>query len=293
MRVAAILGPNAGERDLRPFQAPGVELAPAADLAEDSAFDAALVFGGDGSLHRQLGAAVDSQVPILCVPTGSGNDFARALGLRTLQNALAAWEKFHSGAENVRAIDVGEITAKDTPNSLYCCVAGAGLDSEVNRRANRLPPWLRGHGGYVLSLAPALAAFQPPEISVELFDTDGPGRIAGPATLVAFANAPSYGHGMRIAPRAQLDDGKLDVCFVRRTPKLRLLRLFPRVFSGAHLDLPEVRYAQCSGLKISSDPPLDIFGDGEFIARTPAEIRIRPRALRTIVCEATCDTAFQ
>ena len=81
--------------------------------------------------------------------------------------------------------------------------------------------------------------------------------------LLAFANAPSYGHGMRIAPRAQLDDGKLDVCFVRQTPKLRLLRLFPIVFSGGHLRRAEVTYAQCSGLKIESDPPHDIFGDGE------------------------------
>jgi diacylglycerol kinase (ATP) len=315
MRVAAILGPQAGERDLQPFQSPGVELAPVAGLVTNSPFDAALIFGGDGSVHRQLAAAIESQIPILCVPTGSGNDFARALGLATFRLALSAWQQFCAGHEKVRAVDIAEIaslpgmsnlqlgthsselTARRseaaTENSLYCCVAGAGLDSEVNRRANRLPSWLRGHGGYVLSLAPALAAFQPPEISVELFDSQGPRRIAGPATLVAFANAPSYGHGMRIAPRAQLDDGKLDVCFVRRTPKLRLLRLFPRVFGGAHLDLPEVCYAQCSGLTISSDPPLDIFGDGEFIARTPAEIRIRPRALRAIVCEATCDAAFQ
>jgi diacylglycerol kinase (ATP) len=268
-----------------------MELVAAAELPPEPGYQAALIFGGDGSVHRQLSAAVASQVPVLCVPTGSGNDFARALGLASFRDAVGAWRKFCAGAENVRSIDVAQITSQAatrdpglaTRDSLYCCVAGAGLDSEVNRRANRLPSWLRGHGGYVLSLAPALAAFRAPQISVELFDSDGPARIAERAMLVAFANAPSYGHGMRIAPRAQLDDGKLDVCFVRRTGKLRLLRLFPVVFTGGHLRLPEVVYGQCSGLRIESEPPLQVFADGELIGWTPAEIRVLPRALRVIV----------
>ncbi len=295
MRAAAILGTKGKDRHLRAFQLPDVELAPCADLPANNDFDAALIFGGDGSVHRQLPAAVASQVAILCVPTGSGNDFARALGLQTYADSLEAWKRFCATSDNVRPVDVGEITF-DTPsrfgahnsqlttrNSLFCCVAGAGLDSEVNRRANQMPAWLRAHGGYVLSLLPALNRFQPAEIDLELLDSDGPARIHEPAMMVAFANAPSYGHGMRIAPRARFDDGKLDVCFVRRTSKLRLLRLFPVVFSGAHLSLPEVIYVQCSGLKIAGERPLDIFADGEFIGSTPAEVRLRPRALRVIV----------
>ena len=284
MRAAAILGPKASPRDLRRFQLPGVELVTLSDLPADASFDAVLIFGGDGSVHRQLVGAVASQVPVLCVPAGSGNDFARALGMKTVRQARSAWRRFCSTAANVRSVDVAEITcAPGTRHSLYCCVAGVGLDSEVNRRANRLPSWLRGHGGYVLSLPAALLGFDAPEVALELFDSDGPSRFHEPATLVAFANAPSYGHGMRIAPRARLDDGKLDVCFVRRTSKLRLLRLFPTVFSGGHLSLPEVEYAQCSALKIESQRPLDIFADGEFIGRTPAEVQARPRALRVVV----------
>ena len=291
MRAAAILGPKATLQDLRPFQVPEVEIVTIPDLQAEAAFDAVLIFGGDGSVHRQLAGAVASQAPVLCVPAGSGNDFAHALGLATVRQAHSAWRRFCSTADNVRSVDVAEITCGPaagssqlpTQNSLYCCVAGAGLDSEVNRRANRLPPWLRGHGGYVLSFPAALLAFDAPEVTLELFDSDSRSRFHEPATLVAFANAPSYGHGMRIAPRARLDDGKLDVCFVRRTHKLRLLRLFPTVFSGGHLSLPEVEYAQCSALKIEGARPLDIFADGEFIGCTPAEVRVRPHALRVIV----------
>lgn len=291
MRAAAILGPKASLRELRRFQVPGVDIVAISDLPADAALDAVLIFGGDGSVHRQLAGAVASQAPVLCVPAGSGNDFARALGLGTVRQAHSAWRRFCSTADNVRSIDVAQITLGagalssqlETRSSLYCCVAGAGLDSEVNRRANRLPSWLRGHGGYVLSLPAALLAFDAPEVTLELFDSDGRSRFHEPATLAAFANAPSYGHGMRIAPRARLDDGKLDVCFVRRTSKLRLLRLFPTVFSGGHLSLPDVGYAQCSALKIESERPLDIFADGEFIGCTPAEVRVRPRAWRVIV----------
>ena len=267
-----------------------MEMVTVPGLTPEAGYDAALIFGGDGTVHRQMSAAVASKVPILCVPIGSGNDFARALGLASLRDAEGAWRKFCNGAGNVRSIDVAQITSQAatrdsglaTRDSLYCCVAGAGLDSEVNRRANRLPSWLRRHGGYVLSLAPALAGFRAPQITVELFDSDGPARIAERAMLVAFANAPSYGQGMRIAPRAQLDDGKLDVCFVRRTSKLRLLRLFPVVYSGGHLRLPEVVYAQCSGLRIESEPPVQVFGDGELIGWTPAEIRVLPGVLRVL-----------
>jgi diacylglycerol kinase (ATP) len=289
--AAAIVGLKSNPGDVRRFAAPEVEIESHSDLPAHGAWDAVLVFGGDGSLHRQLASLAAGGAPVLCVPTGSGNDFARAIGVRCVADALRAWGKFCRGAENVRSVDLGEIVCAPaahnsqltTQNSLYCCIGGAGLDSEVNRRANLLPAWLRGHGGYVLSIPAALLAFQPPKISMELFDSDSFGGICETATLVAFANAPSYGDGMRIAPRALLDDGKLDVCFVRRTSKLRLLRLFPRVFSGGHLAYPEVEYAQCSGVKIESERPLDIYADGELIGRTPAEVRVVPRALRVIV----------
>lgn len=288
MRVAAILSPAVHLRQLRGFRAPGVDMLIAPELRLSDSLDAALVFGGDGSVHRQLAAAVQSQVPLLCVPTGSGNDFARALGLHSRQDALEAWRKFRTGAQNVRSVDVAKITrmedGKPAESWLYCCIAGVGLDSEVNRRANAMPGWLRGHGGYALALLPELHSFRPQTITVRMCDAAGkPETISEPAMLAAFANAPSYGHGMRMAPRAQLQDGLLDVAFVRRTGKLRLLRLFPTVFSGTHLDQPEVEYRHAARLRVESERPLDIYGDGEFICQTPVEVRVQPRALRVVV----------
>lgn len=290
MRAAAILSPAVHLRELRGFRAPGVDLLIAPELRPSDRLDAALIFGGDGSVHRQIEAAVQSQVPLLCVPHGSGNDFAHAVGLRSRHDALLAWRKFRTGANNIRSVDVAKITRRagngqpTTDTWLYCCVAGVGLDSEVNRRANAMPPWLRRHGGYALAMLPGLWSFTPQTITVQIFDAAGKSeRISEPAMMAAFANAPSYGHGMRVAPRAQLQDGLLDVAFVRRTSKLRLLRLFPTVFSGDHLDLPEVEYRQAPAVRVESETPLDVYGDGELICQTPVDIAVQPRALRVIV----------
>ena len=284
MQAVALMHPRADRALLARF--PGAE--PAETLTAGS--DAALVFGGDGTMHRHLRLLVESGVPVLNVPTGSGNDFAHALGLHCIDDAERAWRRFLQNGDNVRNIDVAEIRASVNPeplapNPLFCCIAGVGLDSEVNRRANAMPGWLRRHGGYTLALLPALWSFRSPRVSVEMLDGNTGevlARISDHAMLCAFANAPAYGDGMRMAPRAQLDDGRLDLCFVRKTGKLRLLRLFPTVFSGRHLGLPEVHYAQAARLRVESTPPLDLFADGECVARTPFEITVRPKALRVI-----------
>lgn len=292
MRAVAIFGPNAFPSDLEVFQSDEVRIPVAESLSAAGEVEAGLVFGGDGTVHRHLAAFVESKTPMLVVPHGSGNDFAVALGVRTRDDALAAWKKFQAGAGNIRAVDVGCITPLGQPGAApayYCCVAGAGVDSEANRHANAQPAWLRRHGGYTLAALQAIFSFQPLRITVEATgDAAGPGEPAPPALsqpgwMVAFANAPTYGGGMRVAPRAQLDDGKLDVCFLRRTGRLRLLRLFPRVFSGGHLASPDVTYFQATRLRVEAESPLDVYADGDYVCLTPVEVGILPGALRVLV----------
>ncbi len=289
MRALAIFGPNASAWDLRRFELPGAEITVTERIEPATKSGAALIFGGDGTVHHQLAAMVEAQIPLLVVPKGSGNDFAHALGVHSAADALAAWQAFHTHRQNVRNIDVGIITHVGTRNpkpetrNFFCCVAGAGLDSEANRRANAMPRWLRAHGGYALGVVGAVARFRPQPVRVSLADENGaPAVIEDSATMVAIGNAPSYGRGMRIAPRAKLDDGLLDVCFIRRVRPLRLLRFFPRVYAGAHLDMPEIKYAQAARLTIETEAPLDVYADGEFICRTPVEVVVAPRALKVI-----------
>jgi len=261
--------------------------------ANDQA-DVILLFGGDGTVHRHLGQLVKLGLPVLVVPTGSGNDFARALGLKSVRDSLAAWRRFVSNAANVREIDLGVITAANAdgasaPHERYfCCVAGVGLDGEVARRANHLPRWLRGHGGYALSAAPAIFAFAP--FPMKILTPSQPegssdpwvSRSDQPTMLAAFANTPRYGGGMKIAPQAKMDDGLLDVCIVGAVDPFKLFYMFPTVYAGRHLGIKEVEYFHATRVRVETEHPRDVYADGEYICRTPVEVGVQPRALRVV-----------
>ncbi len=303
MRAAAILGLGSSAKALGILQKDsGVDWMIGLPASPDAA-EAILIFGGDGTIHRHLAQLVNLRLPVLVVPCGSGNDFARALNLRSIRDALRAWRKFSSDGKNVRTIDLGVITSLDSAatdststrnlkpeteiSSYFCCVGGVGLDGEIARRANRLPRWLRGHGGYALSLPSALLKFKPQPMKVLAADSKDPEvfieRSNQPTVVVAFANTPVYGGGMKIAPRARLDDGQLDVCVVGNVSKPRLLRLFPSVYFGRHLGIREVEYFQTGCLRIENEAPLDVYADGEYVCRTPIEVSVAPQVLTVVV----------
>jgi diacylglycerol kinase (ATP) len=295
VRAAAIFGLGCSARDLKSFQQDS-ETNWTTDLPGNTdQTDAILIFGGDGTVHRYLPQLVELRIPVLVVPCGSGNDFAHALNLRSFQDSLAAWRTFSCGGGNLRTIDLGVVTpliadeeADEVPEPHYfCCVGGIGLDAEVARRANRLPRWLRARGGYVFSLLPALAGFAsvPMKISVPRAEhqTAPAAQTAKSIMVTAFANASSYGGGMKIAPQAQLDDGLLDVCVINHMNKLELFCLFPTVYFGRHLTVPQVEYFQTERLKLETEAPQDVYADGEYVCRTPIEVGVARGALRVIV----------
>ncbi len=158
MRAAIILGLGTSPSALQQFQA-GSQTSWTEGLpASSNDADAVLIFGGDGTIHRHLPALVRLNLPVLVVPSGSGNDFARSLHLHSNRDSLKAWRNFESGKVQPRAIDLGVIRPAASPETerYFCGVAGCGLDSITARRANQMPRWLRGHGGYALALLPAL-----------------------------------------------------------------------------------------------------------------------------------------
>ncbi len=166
MRATAIVGPADVGRCLARFhRIEGVEWT--SGLEERA--DAVVIFGGDGTVHRHLSALVDLNLPVLVVPCGSGNDFARALGLRSLRDSVQAWQHFVANRNNCRTVDLGLVRESASPQArageapaprglssdghplhYFCCIAGVGLDAEITRRANELPKWIRAHGGYAL-----------------------------------------------------------------------------------------------------------------------------------------------
>jgi diacylglycerol kinase (ATP) len=290
MRAAVIFGLGTSPADLKPFQgsSPTEWLQGLPTSSSDA--DAILIFGGDGTIHRHLPALVRLQLPVLIVPAGSGNDFARALNLRSMRDSLRVWHDFESGKIHAQAIDLGVIVSSAAPERThyFCCVAGCGLDSAVTRSANQMPRWLRGHGGYALALLPMLLKF--PAFSMRLTTFNGTGKGTGKndteaeklTLLAAFANTQFYGDGMRIAPEADLADGKLDICRITKLNAFKLFCMFPTVYFGRHLNLPEVEYSRAERIQVQTTTPLEIYADGEFVCETPAEISVAAGALRVI-----------
>jgi len=333
LRAAAIFGLGSSNQDLKPFQSDSATTWLIGCPSNSNEADVVLILGGDGTIHRHLPHLVKLQLPVLVVPRGSGNDFARALNLRSVHDSLTAWRRFLSGKNNnVRMIDLGVITpalpqglkpedassygtAKagpfptvpsttapspavvpslnsgnwkpETRNSTYfCCIGGVGLDGDIARSANGLPRWMRGHGGYILSTVPSLFQFAAVPMRILLPQKDQSAAIVRsdkPTILATFANTTTFGGGMRIAPRARLDDGLLDICVVADLKKFRLFCLFPTVYFGRHLTIPEVEYFQAENLRLETKSPLDVYADGEYICQTPIEVTVAPRALSVIV----------
>ena len=302
MRAAAILGLGCSPKHLAPFQTDKrIEwrMGMPADRAE---VDVVLLFGGDGTIHRHLRQLVKLGLPVLVVPAGSGNDFAHSLGLKRLGESLAAWQQFSSGLQNVREIDLGVITPivsatenSSTPaqrrsaHTYFSCVAGVGLDGEVARRANQMPRWLRGHGGYLLGLIPTIFSFAPLVMKillpVETAIADNAGwkvRSHQETLIAAFANTPLYGGGMRIAPHAKLDDGLLDICVVGAVNTLKLFSMFPTVYTGRYLGIREVEYFQAARVRVETGEAQDVYADGEYVCQTPVEVSIEPTALKVV-----------
>jgi diacylglycerol kinase (ATP) len=158
----------------------------------------------------------------------------------------------------------------------FGCVLGAGFDSRVNDRANRMT-WPRGRMRYNLAMLAELRVFRPLPFVLEV---DGE-RWETEAMLVAVGNAKSYGAGMRICPHAILDDGLLDITVLGPVSKPEFLRTFPRVFKGTHVDHPAVSTRTAKVVSLSS-PGVTAYADGEYLADLPITCETVPDAVQVL-----------
>ena len=275
MNLAAIFKPGVPESRLAPFRH-GVEANWSNEITQHT--DAALILGGDGTVHRYLKQLHEWEIPFLHVPIGSGNDFASSLGIKNPTAALRLWKRFFKDQASVRSIDLGTVHCLPDTVHYFCNVAYFGIDSDVTRRANLLSPFWRANGGYILSLFPALLNYRAPRVTLtmdgEVFEKD--------VFIAVAANGTRYGRGLKIAPRAEMDDGQLDLCLVRDLPRLKVATLFPSAYFGQHLRVKEVEYFRFRKMCVQSEATLDVYGDGEPMCQTPVEISLIPNGLRVI-----------
>ncbi|MGI8901974.1 MAG: diacylglycerol kinase [Nocardioides sp.] len=270
-RTAAIALPRLREAGFGVRELEGRDADEALDLAREVVADeleALVVCGGDGMVHVAVQALAGSRTALGVIPAGTGNDVARALGVPRNDPQLAADVVI---ASRVREVDLAQVGP-----TYFVSVLATGFDSLVNDRANAMR-WPRGQMRYNLATLAELRAFEPLPYVLEL---DGRPRSLE-AMLVAVGNGPSYGGGLRIAHGASIDDGMLDVVIIRPMSKGKLVRTYPKLFSGRHVEMPEFEHHRVREVSVSA-PGIVAYADGERIGPLPLTVRVAPRALRVL-----------
>ena len=250
--------------------------------AVEDGVDAVVALGGDGMVHLALNVVAGTSTPLGIIPAGTGNDLANTLQLPTKDPVAAAAliidRLAGAGARPMDAVRVAPSIASngERPPLWFGCVLGAGFDSRVNDRANRMS-WPRGRMRYNVAILAELGVFRPLPFVLEL---DGE-RLETEAMLVAVGNAKSYGAGMKVTPDAEVDDGVVDVQVLGPLSKPEFLKTFPKVFKGTHVDHPAVTMRRAKVVSLSS-PGVTAYADGEYVADLPITCETVPGAVRIL-----------
>lgn len=238
----------------------------------DGRRDSLIVMGGDGMMHLGLNAAARSDVPLGLIPSGTGNDFCRGVGVP--KSAVAAARVIAEGF--TQAIDLTLVSGElaDGSSQRYVgSVVSTGYDAQVNRRTNAMTFSL-GSLGYAYCALAELVRFEPLRYRITI---DGVPRKQT-AMFIAVSNAGFFGGGMQIAPDFSLTDGLLDITIVHPVSRMTLLRLLPTMFSGKFVSDPAVERLRATHVTIDGD---DLYGmaDGEALGPAPLLTEAVPQAL--------------
>ena len=259
------------EVDTRLTERPGhaTEIIEAENLAP---FDGVIATGGDGTVFEAVNGLFRNPagpaVPFGVLPMGTGNSFSRDLGLERGQ-VREALELIAGGA--TRKVDVG-LCHTGNRDLYYLNILGVGFVSDVTATAAKLK--LLGNASYTIGVIYRTAFLGTFGLELEL---DG-NIIEREATFLEISNS-RFTADFLMAPEAKIDDGLLDVTLLGRISRRRLLRLFPSVFKGEHVQYPEVETFTARSIKVVSDQPKILTPDGELIGTTPADVTCLHHAL--------------
>ncbi len=270
VRLAKTLGMNF---DVEITQAPQH----ATELAREhsSEFDIIVAVGGDGTVNEVAAGTLRSGAAMGVIPTGTGNDFIRAVG--RLKNLHDYFQRLIAG--KVKALDVGVLTISND-DLIFVNGIGIGFDAEVARESLRVHR-LRGLSRYFYSVVRTLYRYKAAQMRIRLDER----IVEGKTYLAAIGNGISAGGGFLLTPDALLDDGLLDACIVSDVSIPRVIQVIPSVLAGTHAKYPEVTMTRAKLISVQSEIPVSIHRDGEVPPERVEsfEMSIRPRCLNIVV----------
>lgn len=253
------------------------------DKARSAGLTRVVAIGGDGTNHTIVNAiqTLEKDNPgaprmtFAQLPIGTGQDFARTVGIPTNPREAVRW----IANATPRAIDLGRLQFNHNGQQQrhFLNIGSVGIGGDVDRRVNRSKrrPW-----SFKLASVLAFLSYNPHHLKVWL---DNELWYDDKTWIVAMANGRIFGHGMQIAPQAEIDDGLFDVVLVGAASRLETIRAFNTVYSGKHLQHPAVMHQRARSVKIEcQDGMLDLDLDGEYARGEQLHFQIQPAALRLL-----------
>jgi len=247
--------------------------------------DALVVVGGDGMVHLGIQVCAERKLPLGIVAAGSGNDVAMTLDL-PIHQIPEAVDRIDGGLRGeVATIDLGKMSGGrvELPASprYFAAVLSAGIDAAIAGYARRITR-PRGPAKYKLATVRELPRYRPYSVTVTV---DGI-TWTQLCTLVAVANSPVFGGGLRISPASSVTDGMLEFVITEPLKRRDIVRMFPQLYDGSHIDDPRVRIIQARKVTISQAvdgaPLPPAFADGELVGGEPLTIEVVPKALHVL-----------
>lgn len=217
--------------------------------------------GGDGTAYEIINGIGDNSVKLGIIPSGTGNDFVRMLNIPTDIEDILKLIRHGKYIET----DIGYINDRMFIN--YC---STGFDTVVVEESRKIKKFISGPSAYLIALFKALFKHRPSNIKITIDGEIYERKI----DFIAINNGKYYGGGMKINPRAIINDGLFDICLVNSINKIKYLYLFLTVFKGTHINLSCVEHFRGRDITIESEMELMLNADGDFVGYTPAKIHM-------------------
>ena len=227
-----------------------------------SKFDVIVSVGGDGTINEVINGLPDFKIPFGMIPIGTGNDFARSCSIpyNSIEEAIQILMN-----HDVKNIDVGEVNGRKFIN-----VLGMGFEGQVNWNARKIE-FIKGAFRYILAIAYTLIAYKRIPIKLTLDKK----TLDDGIYLISVGNGWNVGGGLQLTPKAKLDDGVFDVCYVKEIKRWRIITNFSKLLKGTLPELDEVEIFQAKRIKVESPEFIPFHFDGEIFEEKCKKLDIK------------------
>lgn len=249
-----------------------VDLVKKIDLKQ---YDSVCAMGGDGTLFEVLNGMLtkreNERIPISIIPNGTGNSFLKTLGIENVDDAIGKISKNEPKKLDMMRAECGE-------NIYYSLnLIGWGMATDISVLAEKL----RVLGGQRYNIASVFEIIKNKKRDSKLI-VDGKERDSSFSFIIA-CNTMYVGKDMKMAPKAKIDDGEIDLIIVKKTSSFTLFSVFPKLFDGSHIDHNACEYVHCKSFSIQPEDHSSLNIDGEIIGSTPVSVNVVKNGVELIV----------